>query len=237
MKQRIWELDAARGICIWGMVFFHILFDLQTLFPILNAGSSPVLDFVGAWGGTLFFLISGICVTLGSHPIRRGLIVTGCGLVITAVTAAMVALEFLDKNMVILFGVLHCLGLCMLLWPLFRKLPWPVLGILGSLMAAVGVYLDDLSFPVSPFLFPIGLKHPGFLSADYFPLLPFFGFFLLGAVLGKLLYKDRQSLFPRVNPENRFVRFWTQSGRWSLPIYMLHQPVITGILTLLEVLL
>lgn len=237
MKQRIWELDAARGVCIWGMVLFHILYDLQNLFPILPAVSNPVLNFVANWGGTLFFLISGICVTLGSHPVRRGLLVAGCGLIVTGVTATMTALGFLDSDMVILFGVLHCLGLCMLLWPLFKKIPLPFLGILGCLTVIGGLYLDGRTFPVSHWLFPLGLKYPGFVSADYFPLLPFFGFFLLGAVLGKLLYKNRKSLFPRVNPQNPFVRFWTVSGRWSLPIYMLHQPVITGILTLLEVVL
>lgn len=237
MKQRIWELDAVRGVCILGMILFHILYDLQHLFHILPAGNHALLDFIATWGGTLFFLISGICATLGTHPVRRGLIVFGCGLAVSAVTWAMAALGLTGKSMIILFGVLHCLGVSMLLWPLFRKLPWPVLGILGSLMAAAGLYLDSRRFPVSPWLFPLGIKAPDFASADYFPLLPFFGFFLLGAVLGRLLYKNRQSLFPQVDSSRRFVRFFTQTGRWSLPIYLLHQPVITGILTLLEVLL
>lgn len=237
MKQRIWELDAARGVCILGMVVFHILYDLQYLFPILPAGNHTLLDFIANWGGTLFFLISGICVTLGSHPVRRGLIVVGCGLAVTAVTWGMAALGFADSSMVILFGVLHCLGVCMLLWPVFSKMPWPVLGLLGSIMVASGLYLDAHTFPVSHWLFPLGIKYPGFASADYFPLLPFWGFFLLGAMLGHLIYQNKESLFPKVSAENRLVRFLMVTGRWSLPIYMLHQPVITGILILLEVLL
>lgn len=237
MKQRIWELDAARGLCVLGMVAFHLLYDLQLFFPVLSMGSNGLLDFIATWGGTLFFLISGICVTLGSHPIRRGLLVTGCGLAVTAVTAVMAAMNFLAPGTVIRFGVLHCLGVCMLLWPLFKKLPRPVLGILAAILIAVGLYWDGRSFPVPYWLFPLGLKNPGFSSGDYFPLLPFLGFFLLGAILGKSLYPCKQTLFPRVNAQNRLIRFLSATGKWSLPIYMLHQPVITGIFALLEVIL
>ena len=233
MKQRIWELDAARGVCILGMVLFHLLYDLQHLFHILPAGNNALLEFTVNWGGTLFFLISGICATLGSHPVRRGLTVFGCGLAVTAVTVFLVKIGFADSGMVILFGVLHCLGLCMVLWPLVKKLPWPVLAVFGAVLTAVGLYWDGRRFSLPYWLFPLGLKAPGFTSADYFPLLPFFGFFLLGAVLGRTLYKNRQTLFPKADPQNRFIRFLTATGRWSLPIYMLHQPVITGILTLL----
>ena len=235
MKQRIWELDAARGVCVLGMVVFHLLYDLQYLFPVLPAGSSGFLDFVANWGGTLFFLISGISATLGSHPVRRGLAVTGCGLAVTAVTAVMAALQLVSRGMIIRFGVLHCLGICMLLWPLVRKLPRPAMALLALGIVCIGIYWDGRSFPVPHWLFPLGLKYPGFASGDYFPLFPFFGFFLLGAVLGKTLYSNKLTLFPKVNTQSPLVRFLSAAGRWSLPIYMLHQPVITGIITLLEV--
>ena len=237
MKQRIWELDAARGVCILGMVVFHLLYDLQLLFPILPVGNTPLMNFVATWGGTLFFLISGISATLGSHPVRRGLIVIGCGIAVTAVTAIMAALKLIAPGMVIHFGVLHCLGVCMLLWPIFRKMPRPVVVFLAACIICVGLYWDSRSFPVPHWLFPLGLKYPGFASGDYFPLFPFFGFFLTGTVLGKTLYPSKLSLFPRVNTQNRLIRFLSATGKWSLPIYMLHQPVITGIFTLLEVIL
>lgn len=235
MKKRIWELDAARGVCIIGMVIFHLLFDLQTLFQLIPADKGELLTFVGNWGGVLFFLISGICVTLGSHPIRRGGIVVGCGLVVSAVLFVAYKLNFFDKYMLIYFGVLHCLGVCMLLWPLFRKLPWYVLLILGAVIVAVGLYIDGIRFDTSPWLIIFGFKYPDFGTADYFPLMPYLGFFLLGAVLGKTLYRNKCSLFPKVPENNFFIRFLTVTGRLSLPIYMLHQPVLTGILFLVEV--
>ena len=132
MKKRIWELDAFRGLCILGMLFVHICFDLL-VFGILEPGTvtATIYTLLSQWGGILFFLISGICVTLGHHPIKRGLQVFGCGLLCTAATLGMYLAGIMGRMIIIYFGVLHCLGVCMLLWPVFRRLPWWALGILG----------------------------------------------------------------------------------------------------------
>ncbi len=236
MTKRIWELDVFRGICILAMVLLHLLYDLQHLFGLLS-GENAVLSFVMDWGGVLFFLLSGICVTLGRHPIRRGSAVLACGAAVSAVLWELIALGFLDSRMMVYFGVLHCLGACMLLWPIFRRLPWPILFLFGAVFTAVGLSLTKKVFPTGIWLVPLGLMPPGFVSADYFPLLPFLGFFLLGAVLGRTLYKNRTTLFPNANTANPLICFFSRIGTWSLPIYLLHQPVITGILTLLEAVL
>ena len=76
---------------------------------------------------------------------------------------------------------------------------------------------------------PLGFVFPGFVSSDYFPVLPHLGFFLLGAVAGKWLYPQKKSLFPKVSGDRGLAGFLCLCGRWSLPIYMLHQPVLTGI--------
>ena len=36
MKNRIWELDVFRGICIIGVVFVHLMYDLSTLYNIID---------------------------------------------------------------------------------------------------------------------------------------------------------------------------------------------------------
>lgn len=237
MKQRIWELDTARGICILGMLVVHFLYDIADIFPTLGITQNPVFDFFTEWGGVVFFLISGICVILGSRPVRRGLTVLAAGLLVSAVTVAMVRLGLSGKSIIIYFGVLHCLGVCMLLWPLVRKLPVWALGILAMVVIVLGQIVDGHAFAWGTFLFPLGLQPAGFASSDYFPLLPFWGFFLLGSLLGKLLYKQKVSLFPRVNPQTPLIRFCAWVGRWSLPVYLLHQPVFSGIVFLLEVLI
>jgi uncharacterized membrane protein len=131
--------------------------------------------------------------------------------------------------MVIWFGVLHCLGVCMLLWPVFSKLPGWLLTVAGVILAALGFYLV-YHVRVSTWLFiPFGLVFPEFATPDYFPLLPYLGFFLLGAALGKLLYKNKASLLPNVNPKNPVIAFFRMLGRYSLWIYLLHQPILAAL--------
>lgn len=233
MKKRIWELDVLRGVCILGMVVVHLIYDLQTFFSLPFLTNSQLFDLIKQWGGVLFLLISGICVTLGSHPVRRGLIVFACGLVCSAVTAGMYALNMADKSIIIYFGVLHCLGVCMLLWPLFKRLPVWALGLLGLGLTVLGLWLSGNVFVDFPWLIPLGLYPRGFASSDFFPLLPNLGFFLVGAFLGKTLYRKKETLLPRVNPANPVLAFFTLLGKWSLPVYLLHQPLITGLLYLI----
>ena len=234
MKKRIWELDALRGICILAMVAVHLVFDLVYIYDAITLEGALRWLFTALtqWGGVLFLLISGICVTLGKHPVRRGLIVFGCGMVCTLVTWLMYALGFQDKSIMIYFGVLHCLGICMLLWPILGRLPVWLLGVLGVLLVAVGFYLQSVLVDF-PWLMPFGLLYPGFASSDYFPLFPNLGFFLLGALVGKTLYRNQQSLFPKVNEQNFLIRFLTLCGRVSLFIYLLHQPILTVLLELI----
>ena len=232
MKKRIWELDALRGLCIIGMVIVHCIYDMVELYRLVDWRYPMWFTFVKDWGGILFLLISGISITLGSKHLRRGLIVFACGMLCTAVTFGMVQFGFSGKGMMIWFGVLHCLGICMLLWPLFKKLPTPVMAILGIAFVALGYYFDASVRVDFPWLIPLGVLQPGFVSSDYFPLLPNLGFFLLGAVLGKTIYRNKASLLPNVDPKNPAVRPLTFCGKHSLWIYLLHQPVIAGLIGL-----
>ena len=235
MKKRIWELDALRGLFILGMVLVHLIYDLQNFLHLALLAENPIFHFVLDWGGVLFFLISGICVTLGRHPVRRGLTVLGCGLAVSAFTYGLYALSFAGKGMIIYFGVLHCLGVCMLLWPVFQRIPWPITALLAAAMAVTGILIEPVRFDCSIYLIPLGFKPKGFVSSDYFALLPFLGFFLMGSILGKFVYKNKSTIFPNVNSENPLISFLSRMGRWSLPIYLLHQPVLTGLVMLLEV--
>ena len=78
-KRRIWELDALRGFCILCMIVVHLFFDLS-YFMGFQANFPALCVYIQEYGGTIFVLISGICVTLGSHSVKRGAIVFGCGM-------------------------------------------------------------------------------------------------------------------------------------------------------------
>ena len=185
-----------------------------------------MLRIVGATAS--WFRVSGLCATLGRCSLRRGLQLLGCAAAITAVTLALG-----DRRLIIWFGVLHCLGICMMLWPLFRKLPWWGLGISGSVLTVIGLLLRPLTVEI-PWLFPLGLTTAGFSSSDYFPLLPNLGFFLLGAALGRVLYREKTTRLPNINPQHPILRFFGFCGRASLPIYLLHQPVLSVLCLLLS---
>ena len=232
MKKRIWELDAFRGLCIIGVVIVHLIYDLVDLYGIIKWDYPAWFAFVKDWGGIVFLILSGICVTLGSHNLRRGLIVFVCGMLCTAVTYGMYRMGF-GMSIIIYFGVLHCLGVCMLLWAVFKKLPTWALLVLGLVMAAAGLYLKNNVVVDFPWLIPMGLKMQGFQSSDYFPLLPNFGFFLLGAALGKTVYAFGESLLPNVRETNPILRFLRGCGAHSLWIYLLHQPVLSGVMYLI----
>ena len=229
MKQRIWELDALRGLCVIGMVAVHLVFDLAVMYRIVAWNLPNWFAFLQSWGGVLFLLISGISATLGRHSFRRGLLVFSCGMAVTAVTVAMYLLRMANSAVIIYFGVLQCLGVCMMLWPLFRKLPWPALSILGLAIVAVGLWLAAVPIVGTWYLMPLGLPWLGFSTADYFPLLPNLGFFLLGGAIGRTAYRRQESLLPKVNENAVALRFLKWCGKNSLFIYLAHQPILAGL--------
>lgn len=231
-KKRVWELDALRGICILGMFVVHFVYDLSYI-----GGKSMTLPgwflLVRQYGHILFVLISGVCATLTSHStLKRGLVVFSCGLLVSYVTMFMdMNLGFTDLR--IWFGILHMLGVCMLLYPLFRKLPFWALALFGVAFIVLGYWMETLTVSVD-YLFPIGLRSAAFyVGSDFFPIFPGFGWFLIGATLGKTLYRRKESLLPKVNEDFFLLRGLRFIGRNSLYFYLLHQPVMFALVFLL----
>ena len=224
-------MDALRGIFLLGMICVHFIYDLGNAY---NLEYHTLFISLMQWGGTFFLLLSGICVTLGSHPIRRGILVFACGMLCSAATAALFFTGLAQHDILIYFGVLHCLGVCMLLWPVFSKLPVWGLCAAGIVISLVGLYLNTHVQVNTPWLVPLGILCPGFASSDYFPVLPNLGFFLLGAFSGRILYRNRTTLFPKVNAGFLPLRFVCFLGRQSLFFYLLHQPVLIAAIWLIQ---
>ena len=227
-KSRIWELDALRGICILCVIVVHFLFDLS-FFGGLDLTLPAWYVFIQEYGGAIFVVLSGVCVTLGSKSVRRGLIVFACGMLITAVTYGMYRLGMSGADVVVKFGVLHLLGVCMLVYPAFKKLPPAALALLGLAIAITGYAIRGVVVP-QRWLFPLGLTYEGFTSSDYFPLFPQLGYFLIGAAIGKTAYREKKTLLPGAFQKTGIARFFCWCGRQSLFIYLLHQPIVYGLL-------
>ena len=229
-KSRIWELDALRGVCILCVIVVHFLFDLS-FFGGLDLTLPAWYVFIQEYGGAIFVVLSGVCVTLGSKSVRRGLIVYACGMLITAVTYGMYRLGMSGADVVVKFGVLHLLGVCMLVYPAFKKLPPAMLTVLGLVIAITGYAIRGIIVP-QRWLFPLGLTYEGFTSSDYFPLFPQLGYFLIGAAIGKTAYREKRTLLPGSFQKTGIARFFCWCGRQSLFIYLLHQPIVYGLLEL-----
>lgn len=228
-KKRIWELDALRGFFVLCMIAVHIIYDLVELYGIIDWDYPPAYIFFNNRISTMFLLISGCCATLGKRSVRRGLQVLGCGMLVTATTVGMYLLNLTGKGIIIYFGALHCLGTCMILWPLFKKCPTWLLAVLGAVIFVIGLQLQHRATVDFPWLIPLGFLYPGFASSDYFPLLPNLGYFLLGAVLGRTLYVKKESLLPNVSTNNPVIRFLSGCGKHALLIYIVHQPIIAAL--------
>ena len=222
IKNRIELMDAMRGLSLCLMVIHHFLYDL-----VVFAGApswffwNPVFEVLHYFFAGLFILLSGVSSNFSRSNIKRGLKALAVALGITVVT------YFMD--MPILFGVLHLLGTCMLLYGLtqgfWRKLnakaPWA-----APLLCAVGVLATAKlvnGYPTgTPHLWMFGLTTPEFSSSDYFPLLPWMFVFLLGTWAGKYV---RDGRLPRWFYETKAPRL-AAVGRRSLLIYVAHQPVL-----------
>ena len=138
-----------------------------------------------------------------------------------------------DPSDAIIFGILHCLAVSMLLYgAVFKNVSAAANALCGATVIGLAALLPILKEGLlirSDWLIPLGLPSPSFSSLDYFPLVPWFGVFLIGAALGKTVYASKRSLLPWRLPQT-FVNF---AGRHSLLIYIVHQPLIMGVLYVL----
>ena len=235
-------LDTVRGVCILSMAAYHGMYDLVDIFGLPSAWYTGLPGYI--WQQSIcwtFILLSGMCWQLSRHHVKRGLLLVGCGAAISLITWLAM------PSQRILYGVLNLLGLsALLLIPLdklFRKVPaWAGLGgalLLFALTKNVsrgslgfeGLVLCQLpSWLYATDLFAVaGFPSPGFWSTDYFPLLPWFFLFCAGYFLWSLLDKSpraKELLRPGLRPLSFL-------GRHSLAIYLIHQPALMAVFTVL----
>jgi len=238
MKRRYHGLDTLRGLTLISMIAYHACWDLVYLW-------GKDWDWYRSEGAYLwqqsicwtFILLSGYCFLMGRKPWKRGLMAFGGGLLVTAVTLAVM------PETPAICGVLTFLGSAALLTvplkTLLRRMD-PRLGLAGSFslflllrdvnsgfLGFEGMRLAALPEGLYRNLFTAWLGFPpaDFSSSDYFSLLPWIFLFWTGLFLYRLHPGDRKVglRLPAI----------TAMGRHSLLVYLLHQPVIYGALTLL----
>lgn len=238
-KARYWELDFLRGIAIVSMVVYHGLVD----YSFLTGSPFRITGIINLFwqDGTviLFLLLFGIGTVLStsrhiSQPkagfkktIRRSLILFGWGMVITVATFIFIRKEF------VVFGIMHLMGVASLLQYPLRNYKYLNLG-LGIVIIILGNYLSGCRFGFSWLvwlgLIPVG----GFNSVDYFPILPWLGYILIGIFLGNAFYPKGVSKFCFKDYSGvPIIKSLCFLGRHSLKIYLIHQPLLLAIIYLI----
>jgi uncharacterized membrane protein len=236
--ERFWEIDALRGTAVVMMVIFHTVFSIS-FFDIQEV---DVLD--GFWRifalatATIFILIAGVSISLSSARAGRALdgwrvawknVRRGAGIFLIGIAITLVTWLFL-RNEFILFGVLHCIGLSIALSPIFLRFGRVNL-LPGAVIMLLAPFIGRIPGPLS--LVWLGIHPADFASLDYVPLVPWFGVFLVGMSLGASLYPGGRRGFSAGGKERSLFRPITFLGRHSLPIYLVHVPIILLFLALL----
>ncbi len=240
--RRLWEVDTIRGIAVVLMICYHFIFDLAFFGAYAGNMYATSWQLVARSIGTTFILVMGISLTLRYHRLvpeldqkqlflkylQRGATLFGWGMVITVVTYFVLGHGF------VVFGILHLLGLSVILAFPFLRSRWVSL-VVGSMAVALGFYLGGLRV-VTPWLLWLGVPQFGRHMVDYYPLLPWLGFALLGVFVGLSLYPlgGRRFTLPDLS-HTPPVRALSYLGRHSLPIYLIHQPILLGLLILVGV--
>ena len=121
VKSRIWEIDFLRGIAFLCMVYDHTIFDLNYIFGIETNFLWGYDSIIGDFSAIVFITLCGVSSNFSKNNIKRGLIVFASALALTTVTA--LADRLFNTNLIIIFGILHFLGIAMIISHFAKKLP------------------------------------------------------------------------------------------------------------------
>lgn len=221
--KRIELLDGLRGIAIIAMVIYHGEYNLIYFYGIdIPLFFSPWMTyFLHPLFAGLFLFLSGICSHLSKNNLRRGVRLLILAILLSTVTAIFIPSDF------ILFGILHLLAVCILLYCLveipLNKLP-PVLTGSVFIVLFIAAYIWLNYIPITDIggviMFVLGFPVRGFSSADYFPIFPWSFAFFSGACFGRLINR-----IPIAWKEQKWGIF-ALVGQHTLVIYLFHQPVL-----------
>lgn len=227
--KRFWKIDAMRGLAVAGMIIFHFFFILD-FFDVINQQMRSGWWLIFARLIQFIFLgLVGVTLALSqktnTDQLLRGLKILGLGLIVTFVTYIFIPEQF------VVFGILHFIGTSIIiLAPLLKK---PNL----ALVLAIAVLLvsPSLSSQQTAFLplYILGLQTPLSVNpVDYFPIFPWISVILIGLFIGHFL---KEKKFYQQVTVPKYFQTLTFLGKRSLLIYLIHVPIIIGILILTKV--
>ena len=229
---RIAAIDVARGAALIGMAVYHLSWDFAYFhvapadFPV----TPPMRLFSHLVAGA-FLTLAGVSLALAHRGAirwpafwRRLAVVGGASALLSLAT------WLFAPDDAIFFGILHCIALSSLLAaPLLRLPGW--VGLIASALAFAAPLVAASPTFNPPALVWIGLGTVPPRTLDWRPLLPWSGYVFLGLALTRLnLRRLIGSKLSQWRPAGRGGRALAWAGRRSLPIYLIHQPILFALL-------
>ena len=240
MSQRLDRIDLLRALAMVWMTVYHFCFDLDH-FGLID--QDFYRDPFWTWQRTaivsLFLFTAGLSQAVAVHQgqswsrfWKRWAQVAGAALLVTAGSLVMF------PNSFIYFGVLQ--GIAVMLIVVRLTAGWGVwLWPLGAL--AIGAkFAAPLAISAVPALEVLNgpaLNWLGLISRlprteDYVPLIPWLGVMWWGLASGRWVLAHRpQWLGAEDAPATGLKRAGVWMGRWSLSYYLVHQPVLLGVVS------
>lgn len=231
---RLDRIDALRALAMAWMTAYHFAFDLRFM-GWLDADfyRDPFWTTQRTAIVSLFLFCAGLGQAVAQAQgqgwprfWRRWGQVAGCALLVS------LGSWWVFPHSFIYFGVLHGLAVMLIVvrltagWRSSVLLPLAVVVLL--LPAAAGPLLKtwpQLLWLNEPWANWLGLVSRKPITEDYVPLLPWLGVVWLGFVVGRVALASGGQALRGWAPGP--LAWW---GRWSLSYYMLHQPMLLGLL-------
>ncbi len=229
-SRRLDAVDVARGVALVAMAAYHFTWDLAYFGVVApTTPFTPPMRLASHAIGSTFLGLAGLSLALaharGFRPRPFGVRLIRIGAAAALVSAATYALA---PETPILFGILHCLFVASLLSLPFLIAPgalstWAALALGGALVALPLVYASTTFDPPWWVWLGFGVHDPATL--DWRPLAPWAGALLIGLALARLAPAP-----PHWRAKAAPLRGLGLAGRHSLAVYLIHQPILLGLL-------
>jgi uncharacterized membrane protein len=228
VKGRIALVDVLRGSALIAMAVYHFVWDLA-FFELADFGptENPFwIWFARATAGSFLMLVGvGLFLAHGGgvkwRPFLRRLII-----IAVAALAISIASWLSDPDGVILFGILHCIAVSSVIGLVFLRVPVPIMFTLAIVCLAAPSFFTSAAFNGVGWVW-LGLASEPLPSNDYNPLLPWFGMVLFGIAAARMIPRNA---WPAWQPYDVVTRTLALTGRHSLLFYLVHQPMLMGLL-------
>ena len=232
---RLRLVDALRGFAVAQMIVYHFIYDLA-YFGWVKLAMTRDEPWI-AWRTAIvsqFLLLVGVSLVLRTSFKqsqtdfwKRWAQIAAAALLVSFGSWLVFGQRF------IYFGILHFVAAALLLArPLLRLKAWNI--VLGVVCIVMGLACTNEFFNTPPATI-IGFMTFKPRTEDYVPLFPWLGVVLLGTGLAALWQRAQWRIPDALVPLNdRAPRWLLFLGTWALTIYLVHQPVLLGAMTLLR---